>query len=927
MKQYEKQSGVYCLNRGWKFIEKDFSVLPEGRNHDDVYGFAKGGAMRGPAENSFDDSDWEVVELPHDWVTKKDFIQSGSPNQGYKERGTGWYRLRFGLGEEDKKKQIVLEFEGMSADAQIYVNGMILKRMYSGYNSFCVDITDVANFGVVPNTIAIRIDASAWEGWWYEGAGIYRNVWLVKKSAVHIGYQGVFIKPEKQSNNDWILTIQTEVENSFEYEKEVQILHKVYTKDGVEIGSCRAELQSKAYEKAIVSSQIVVNNPELWDIEHPYLYEVVSEVSYDGQVQDYQKHQTGFRTIALDPDTGFWLNGRNIKLKGFCNHQDHAGVGVAVSYNLQEFRVKKLKELGANAYRCAHNPDPAILEICDREGMLVMEENRTFNSAKDVLEEVKGIVKNARNHPCVVLYSVFNEEPLQGTRKGHRMAGNLRAVIKEMDDTRPVLGAFNGGYMEEEGATTILDAVGINYNPKRYDDFHNKYPKIPLLGSETASAFMVRGEYETKLEENIIDDYDTQCALWGTKVRDTWRYVNERPYVAGSFVWTGFDYRGEPTPFEWPSVSTFFGTYDSCGFEKDACYLYKAFWKTEPMIHLVSPWVNPECIGKKVKVMVTTNCEEINVYSNEQLVFSGMPDKYDQIAFELLCKEGTLRAEGLQKGVVVARDVQKTAGKKERIMIEPVQRTLKSGGHEIAILNVKVVDNSGIVVPTASDLLQAEVENGTVVGVGNGDPNSHEPDVAPYRKAFHGLAQFLVKPNHKEQKPIKVRIHADGLQEDQVEISIETVAEIPYIKPIEEKIVEGWGLYYQLFDEMPDATMKTKRNDMNSFEPVIFTNQPQPELSGKLGKYAMYRTHYDFGKRDTERNLYFTDVKGHIWIYLDGQQVLERIDSFGGEIIFPLEDDIEGVHELTVIVYNGNPEYPEAGICNTVLVTKREESE
>ena len=408
---------------------------------------------------------------------------------------------------------------------------------------------------------------------------------------------------------------------------------------------------------------------------------------------------------------------------------------------------------------------------------------------------------------------------------------------------------------------------------------------------------------------------------------DTWRYVNERPYVAGSFVWTGFDYRGEPTPFEWPSVSTFFGTYDSCGFEKDACYLYKAFWKTEPMIHLVSPWVNPECIGKKVKVMVTTNCEEINVYSNEQLVFSGMPDKYDQIAFELLCKEGTLRAEGLQKGVVVARDVQKTAGKKERIMIEPVQRTLKSGGHEIAILNVKVVDNSGIVVPTASDLLQAEVENGTVVGVGNGDPNSHEPDVAPYRKAFHGLAQFLVKPNHKEQKPIKVRIHADGLQEDQVEISIETVAEIPYIKPIEEKIVEGWGLYYQLFDEMPDATMKTKRNDMNSFEPVIFTNQPQPELSGKLGKYAMYRTHYDFGKRDTERNLYFTDVKGHIWIYLDGQQVLERTDSFGGEIIFPLEDDIEGVHELTVIVYNGNPEYPEAGICNTVLVTKREESE
>ena len=922
MKHYGQQAGLYCLNRGWKFIEKDFSVLPKGRNHDDIYGFAKGGAMKGPADTSFDDSDWEVVELPHDWVTKKDFTHLGSPNQGYKERGIGWYRLRFGLEEEDKQKQILLEFEGMSADAQIYVNGMILKRSYSGYNSFCVDMTDVANFGVVPNTLAIRLDASAWEGWWYEGAGIYRNVWLIKKAPVHIGYQGVFLKPENQTKKDWDLVIETELENSFEHAKEVEVRHTIYTKDGVEVGSCFEKAKVADYEKKIVHSKIFVENPELWDIENPYLYEVVSEVSYDGCVQDYQKHHTGFRTIALEPDTGFWLNGKNIKLKGFCNHQDHAGVGVAVSYNLQQFRIKKLKELGANAYRLAHNPDPAILEICDQEGILVMEENRTFNSAKDTLEEVKGIVKNARNHPCVVLYSVFNEEPLQGTRKGHRMAGNLRAAVREMDVTRPVLGAFNGGYMEEEGAATILDAVGINYNPGRYDDFHKKYPNIPLIGSETASAFMVRGEYETKLEENIIDDYDSQCALWGTKVRDTWRYVNERPYVAGSFVWTGFDYRGEPTPFEWPSVSTFFGTYDSCGFEKDACYLYKAFWGKEPMIHLVSPWVNQEMIGKKIKVMVTTNCEEVKVYANEKVVFTGKPDRYDQIAFEVTVEEGILKAEGLQNGVVVATDIQQTANKKQKIVIEPVASTLQSGGHDIAILNVKVVDKNGIVVPNADDQLHIEVVNGTVVGTGNGNPNSHEPDVAPYRKVFHGLAQFLVKPLQDIKDSMKIRIYAEGLQEDTVEISIEQVDEIPYIKPIEEKIVEGWGLFYQLFDTMPDATMKTNRNDMNSFEPVVFANQPQPELSGKLGKYAMYRTNYDFGKQDAGRNLYFTDIKGHVWIYMDGKQIVERIDSFGGELILPLEESLAGSHELTVIVYNGNSEYPEAGICNPVLVCK-----
>ena len=924
MKHYGQQAGLFCLNRGWKFIEKDFSVLPATRNHDDIYGFAKGGACKGPADTSFDDSEWEVVELPHDWVTKKEFVETGSPNQGYKERGVGWYRLRIGLEEEDREKQILLEFEGMSADAEIYVNGTILKRNYSGYNSFCVDMTDMANFGVVPNTIAIRVNASAWEGWWYEGAGIYRNVWLLKKSAVHIGYRGVYIKPEKQKENQWKLGLHVELENSFEWPKEVEIQHTIMAPDGTVVAEVKQEkIEVKGFEHKTVSTETMIDNPLLWDIENPNLYEVKTEIFYDGERKDFQKHSTGFRTIELRAEDGFWLNGKNIKLKGFCNHQDHAGVGVAVSYNLQQFRVKKLKELGANAYRCAHNPDPAILEICDREGMLVMEENRTFSSSKDTLEEMKGIVKNARNHPCVVLYSVFNEEPLQGTRKGHQMAGQLQAAVKEVDDQRPVLGAFNGGYMEEEGAATILDAVGINYNPKRYDDFHEKYPNIPLMGSETASAFMVRGEYQTDHSSNVIDDYDSECALWGTTVRDTWRYVNERPFVAGSFVWTGFDYRGEPTPFEWPSVGTFFGTYDSCGFEKEACYLYKAFWKEEKMVHLVSPWTDEKMIGQKIPVMITTNCEEVRVYVNEKLLEEGRPDPYDQIMFKIPCERGILKVEGLQNGQVVAIDQQKTASQKAKIVIEPVETSIKTGGHDVAILNVKVIDKEGIVVPTADDLLQIKVENGVVIGTGNGNPNSHEPDVAPYRKAFHGLAQFIIKPEQDSEKPLSIKVFAEGLEEAEVQIKLKKVEEIPYVKAIQERIVEGWKLYYELFDKMPDAKMKTDRNDMNSFEPVTFTGQPQPELSGKLNQYAMYRTQYDFGQEEQGRNLYFTDIKGHVWIYMDGEEVMNRTDGFGGEIILPLQETFSGKHEITVIVYNGNREYPEAGICNQVLLTKK----
>lgn len=312
MRHYGEQTGIYCLNKGWKFIEKDFSILPPTKNHDDVYAFSKAGSARGPASASFDDSEWEEVELPHDWVTKKEFVQTGSPNQGYKERGIGWYRIRFGLGQEDKKKQILLEFEGMSADAEIYVNGSILKRSYSGYNSFCVDITDMANFGIVPNTIAIRIDATAWEGWWYEGAGIYRNVWMIKKSPVHIKHNGVFAKPEKLNENQWKLHLDTELENSFEFPKQVTVVNTLLDKTNKVIGECTSQLDVEAFEAVMCHQELLVQNPILWDVEEPNLYQVRTAVCYDGGTQDYQIHSIGFRTIKLLADSGFWLNGRNI---------------------------------------------------------------------------------------------------------------------------------------------------------------------------------------------------------------------------------------------------------------------------------------------------------------------------------------------------------------------------------------------------------------------------------------------------------------------------------------------------------------------------------------------------------------------------------------------------------------------------------------
>lgn len=918
MKSLYQQKGIKCLNHGWKFIEKDFSILPPTKDHEDVYGFAKACAMKGPADAGFDDSAWENVELPHDWVTKKAFDETGSPNQGYKQRGIGWYRIRFALPKEAEQKQILLEFEGMSADAQIYVNGMIFKHNYSGYNSFCIDITDVANFGLVPNVLAVRIDASAWEGWWYEGAGIYRNVWLIEKSKVHISYQGVYLKPELIDNNKWKLNIQTDIENSFEDEQSFKLEHTFYDLDDNIIATVCNDSKVKGYSENTLNAEISVDNPALWSPDTPNLYKVKTSLYINNKEEDYQINKTGFRTIKIDANTGFWLNGVNLKLKGFCNHQDHAGVGVAVNYKINEYRIKKLKLLGANAYRCSHNPNPEILEICDKLGLMVMEENRTFSSAKDNIEEVKGIIKNARNHPCVILYSVCNEEPLQGTSKGRRMAGRLQAVIKQLDNTRPVLGALNGGYMEDKGASTILDVTGINYNPKRYDDFHNKYPNIPLIGSETASAFMVRGEYETNYDKHIIDDYDSESAPWGNTVKDAWRYINERPFVAGTFVWTGFDYRGEPTPFTWPSVATFFGTYDSCGFEKDACYLYKAFWQKEAIVHLVSPWNTVFKDKTPIKVLVYTNCEEVEVFVNGVSAGRKTADLYEQAAFTIPYEQGELKAVGYKDGKIVCEDKQLTALKADHLSLESVYNELESGGYSETAVNVTLLDKNGTVIPNADDLIKFEIKNGVIKGVGNGNPNSHEPDVASYRKLFHGKAQLILKPTSNET--VYLRAYTDSGYESNIQIPIKEVESIPYIETVEGRAVDNWKLYYKLFDEMPNPKLKTDSNDMNSFEPVAFCGHPQAELSGKLGKYAMYRTKFEAGTACKGRSLYFPDIKGRVYIYIDGEEIASRTSDYDSSMVVNIDDNLESTHQLTVIIKNDNPHYPEAGICSPVIL-------
>lgn len=913
MRYLNNESTVLCLNHGWRFIEEDFSVLPPVGDHGAIYGFAKAGACRGPASMDFDDSAWQTVSLPHDWVPAKPFEADAYPNHGYKKRGIGWYRIKFQLPESDMDKQLLLEFEGMSCDAQVYLNGQLLYRNFSGYVSFTVDLTDMANFGDVPNVLAVRVDAAAWEGWWYEGAGIYRSVWLHKKAAAHIAHNGIWAKPVCR-DGEWAVQLETTVENSFEFPHDFRLDTEITAPDGKACAFLSQTGHVDGYGTAVLTGEAAIGSPALWSPEHPALYRVKATVS-GAFGEHFDTVMTGLRTLRYDANEGFFLNGENVKMKGFCNHQDHTGVGAAVPYAIKEYRVALLKKLGANAYRCAHNTDPEILEICDRLGMLVMEENRTFSSAEDNLQRLESTIKNSRNHPSVVLYSMFNEEPLQGTRKGHRMAGRMQALVHRLDDTRPCTGAFNGGALEDEGAGTILDVVGINYNPATYDLFHTKYPNRPVFGSETASAFMVRGEWQDDPARHLIPNYDDTCAPWGNTIHDTWRSVDTRPFVFGSYVWTGFDYRGEPTPFEWPSVATFFGTYDSCGFEKDGCFMYKAFWHDEPMVHLLPHWnLNVEK-GAEVRVMAFTNCDVIELFLNGRHLGKKPCDKYEQVSFTVAYEPGVLEAVGYRAGVVAARDRVVTAGPAAKLALEVSKASLKNDGLDAVAVNVRAYDQDGNFMPVADNMVHFDVTGGArIIGVGNGDPNSHEDDIADHRSLYNGCAQAILLSDGGE--PVRVTVSAEGMEPVSVALPVETGESIPYVKPVNEQAVEGWTMYRSLFDTEPDPNPAVAANDMNSFEPVTINGKPQEIFRGNADKYGLYRTIVNLGAAREGRELYFSGLAGEARVYLDGKPLGGRDGA--GHLALTVPADAAGEHILTVVILSRDAAWAFAGIVGTV---------
>lgn len=886
----------FSLDHGWKFHKNDIEQ-PLIHTHTQCYMAAKAGGATGPASPDFDKSDWEDVNLPHDWAVYNEFDEKYGPAQGYKARGKGWYAKTFRLNEEDFDKQILIEFDGVATYCTVYMNGSVVGRNFCGYNSFTIDVTDVAVYGDKLNTLVVFVDATIIEGWWYEGAGIYRHVNLFKKNKTAIEHHGVFIHPELKEGEAWDARTDTDITNTDTSDKHLILKSRIINDEGITMGQARTELDIAAGETLKVEQSVLCYGIERWDINNPVLYTMVSELYEGNELIDCVNNKFGFRTIAIDKDKGFFLNGRHVPLYGTCNHQDHAGVGVAVPDSINEYRIRLLKEMGSNAYRCAHgNPSPEILDACDKYGILVMDENRNFNTSSDGLKQARDMVIRDRNHPCVIMYSIFNEEPLQGTPTGKKLAIRLDREIKRLDNTRFTVGAMNNGVTSAGGACDVLDMTGFNYITHTYDDFRKRFPNMPMLGSENDSAFQTRGVYKTDHAKHIIDCYDSEAAPWGNTYRDGFRQVDTRPHILGLFIWTGFDYRGEPTPFEWPSIGTQFGIMDTCGFKKDAFYLNKAFFTDEPMIHILPHWNFKE--GERVRIMTHTNCTEAELFLNGESLGKKNVDKYDMADWYVDFVPGTLSMTGYIDGKAVCTDEVRTAGKPVSLELETSCSHIYSGCDDAIAVNIRAVDENGIFVPYADHLIEFSCEGGTIIGVGNGDPNSHEADKATTRHLFNGLCQAIVQLNPEAAK-LTVKASAQGLKECSADIEIKpNEKNKAYIESVNEQYISGWRTNVVLFDEKPSPDIKIEDHDMNNW--VLANMEHEAKYYDATG-YGIYKTKANIP--EGTKSIMFREIVGNeIEIYINNSLAAHGDASWGKA--FEIKDVPTGTVEITVIIHS-----------------------
>ena len=766
------------LDEDWKFhfghaanVEKDFDYSKIALLHkSNVYATTI-------VHPKFVDSTWQKINIPHDWAVELPFVKSEQvemDSHGYKpvggaypETSIGWYRKHFSVDKSKSNKRFELQFDGIYRNAEIWINGFYVGTNFSGYVGNSYDVSDYINFEG-DNVLVIRVDATQYEGWFYEGAGIYRHVWLHITDKIFIPQDGIFVYSEVKGKNAEV-TIETTIQNNNLKNSNSVIYSYITDRNGkILVKTKEQKVNLGIFKNQTVKQHLQLKNPELWSLENPYLYRVVSVLKSGNKIIHQTITRFGIKTIHFDAKEGFFLNGKQLKIQGTNNHQDHAGIGSALPDYMQYYRIKLLKEMGSNAYRASHNaPTPELLEACDSLGMLVVDEQRLLNSSPEYIDQFKRLIKRDRNHPSVFLWSIGNEEQnIQGNEYGKKIAQTLLAIQEDLDPTRTSTYAADMAN-DFKGINEIIPIRGFNYREYAVADYHKDHPNQPLLGTEMGSTVTTRGIYEKDEIRAYVPDQDITHPWWASKAETWWKLAAENKYWLGGFVWTGFDYRGEPTPYKWPNISSHFGILDVCGFPKNIYYYYKSWWTNEDILHISPHWNWPDKIGKPIDVWVNSNADEVELFLNGKSLGQKTMERNSHLQWNVLYEPGTLEAIAYKKGKKITSKIE-TTEQASQVVIATDKTILYADGKDVTVINISILDEKGREVPTANNIITFTVSNNAkIIGVGNGDPSSHEPDKCKtnswQRSAFNGKCQVIIQAS-KNSGEVKFEAKSNGLK-------------------------------------------------------------------------------------------------------------------------------------------------------------------
>ncbi len=765
------------LDEGWKFHfgnaahpEKDF-------DYSTISLFHKSNVFTTTVINpKFIDSSWTSVNVPHDWAVALPFQNTASfdvESHGYKtigglypETSIGWYRKHFSVAKSKSDKRFEIQFDGIYRNATVWINGFYLGTNFSGYVGKSYDVTDYMNFDT-ENVMVVRVDATQNEGWFYEGAGVYRHVWLNERNNLHIPEDGLYVSSEVTNSNTLIST-ETVVENKNSVPTECMMYTYITDRNGKVIAKSDSQKISLPINgKTTIKQKLSLQNARLWSLDDPYLFRAVSVIEENGKITDQIKIKFGIRTLKFDAKEGFSLNGKHIKIQGTNNHQDHAGIGSALPDYMQYYRIKLLKEMGSNAYRTSHHaPTPELLQACDSLGMLVLDEQRLLNSSPEYTDQFRRLIIRDKNHPSVFLWSIGNEEQtIQGTEQGKKIAQTLLAIQKELDPARTSTYAADMGN-DYKGVNEVIPIRGFNYREYAVAEYHRDHPNQPLLGTEMGSTVTTRGMYVKDSIRGYVPDQDITHPWWASKAETWWKLAAENSYWMGGFVWTGFDYRGEPTPYHWPNINSHFGIMDVCGFPKNIYYYYQSWWTDKDVLHISPHWNWPEKIEKPIDVWVNSNSDAVELFLNGKSLGKKTMPRNSHLQWQVKYQPGTLEAIGYKKGRKIVSRIE-TTGKAFSVKLNPDKTTLTADGKDATVINISITDEKGREVPVADNLVKFNLKgNAKIIGVGNGDPSSHEPDQCKegtwQRSAFNGKCQIIIQAE-KTAGSVTLQAQSDGL--------------------------------------------------------------------------------------------------------------------------------------------------------------------